>query len=235
MTDEHAPTAGHGSGRRAAPGSRVVIRDERKVDAGEQPRPARRAGRGVEDEREPTRPADRRPSRRPAADASRRPAERRAERPSRRSRSWPRRRAAEPGRGADAGATRPRRRRRSAPSSRRCGPSWTSAPRDLQRVDGRVRQLPQAGRPRPGRGRPSRPPARCSPRCCRSSTTSTGPASTATWSGRSPRWPSSSPRPLAKFGLTGVRREGRPVRPDPARGGRAPDLGRGHRADLRRR
>ena len=32
-----------------------------------------------------------------------------------------------------------------------------------------------------------------------------------------------------------VRREGRRLRPDPARGGGAPDLGRGHRADLRRR
>ena len=31
-----------------------------------------------------------------------------------------------------------------------------------------------------------------------------------------------------------VRGEGRPVRPDPARGGRAPDLRRRHRADLRR-
>ena len=31
-----------------------------------------------------------------------------------------------------------------------------------------------------------------------------------------------------------LRREGRPVRPDPARGGRAPDLGRRHGADLRR-
>ena len=39
---------------------------------------------------------------------------------------------------------------------------------------------------------------------------------------------------LGKFGLDGVRREGRPVRPDPARGGRAPDLGRRDRADLRR-
>ena len=28
-----------------------------------------------------------------------------------------------------------------------------------------------------------------------------------------------------KLGLTGVRREGRPVRPEPARGGRAPDVG----------
>jgi hypothetical protein len=31
-------------------------------------------------------------------------------------------------------------------------------------------------------------------RCCRCSTTSTGPASTATWSGRSARWPNRSPR-----------------------------------------
>jgi len=30
--------------------------------------------------------------------------------------------------------------------------------------------------------------ARCSPRCCRCSTTSTGPGSTVTWSGRSRRW-----------------------------------------------
>lgn len=39
----------------------------------------------------------------------------------------------------------------------------------------------------------SRRPARCSPRCCRSWTTWTGPASTAIWWARSARWPSSSP------------------------------------------
>ena len=40
---------------------------------------------------------------------------------------------------------------------------------------------------------------------------------------------------LAKFGLTRVRSEGRRVRPDPARGGRAPHVARRHRADVRRR
>ena len=40
---------------------------------------------------------------------------------------------------------------------------------------------------------------------------------------------------LTKFGLTVVRGEGRPVRPDPPRGGGPPDLGRGDRADLHRR
>ena len=153
----------------------------------------------------------------------------------------------EPSRGRSAATpevrreARPYRRDRPAtrrPARRRAGGAALRAGRAAARPaagHGRVRQLPQAGRPGPGAGRRAGDRASCSARCCRSSTTSTGPGSTATWSGRSAAVAEQLNAALAKFGLTGVRRAGRRVRPDPARGGGAPDLGRRHRADLRRR
>ena len=52
----------------------------------------------------------------------------------------------------------------------------------LQRVQGRVRQLPQAVAARPAAGRRTGQGRRRHPTACRCSTISTAPAATATWS-----------------------------------------------------
>ena len=86
---------------------------------------------------------------------------------------------------ARAAGSRPRPR---SPSRRRPSPGPTSWPRRRPRsaaltdgpaaAAGGVRQLQAAGRPGPRAGQAERRPSRCSPRCCRCSTTWTGPAST---------------------------------------------------------
>ena len=84
--------------------------------------------------------------------------------------------------------------------ARRCGPNSTSAPHDLQRVTAEYANYRKRVDRDRGVGRRAGGGPRCSPRCCRSSTTWTGRGSTATSSDRSARLPSSSSRSLASSG-----------------------------------
>ncbi len=107
--------------------------------------------------------------------------------------------------------------------------------RDLQRVTAEYanyrKRVDRDRRPGPGAGDRTG----CSPRCCRSSTTWTGPASTATWWARSAAMAEQLNAALGKFGLTAFGEQGDPFDPTRHEAVAAPDLARRHRADLRAR
>ena len=95
--------------------------------------------------------------------------------------------------------------------------------------DGGVRQLPQAGRPGPGRG--GRADHRCGAVRAAAGARRHRPGPRARRPGRPVRHGGrGADRGDRQVRAGRVRREGRPVRPDPARGGRAPDVRRTSRS-----